>query len=83
MRFWWFSTSLRGQLQWGTGSETARARIATLTRQELRSAGVTREIADEWRNFYRFVAKRTPDNPNEKRCQREKVNEKRCQVPFL
>ena len=51
-------------MKWGTGDAEARARAATLTKQELEQAGVTREMAEAWRNFYRGVAKATPNNPS-------------------
>ncbi len=51
-------------MRWGTGNDAARARIATLTRQELESAGVTREMAEAWREFYRTEALRVPTNPS-------------------
>jgi hypothetical protein len=51
-------------MRWGTGSETARGRIASLTRQELEAAGVTREMAEAWRDFYRTEALRVPTNPS-------------------
>jgi len=49
-------------MQWGTGDAEARARAATLTKQELEQAGVTREIAQAWRDFYREVVRPTPNN---------------------
>jgi RHS repeat-associated protein len=49
-------------MRWGTGAEAARARIATLTREELEEAGVTREMVEAWRNFYRNELLRNPNN---------------------
>jgi len=51
-------------MKWGTGDEAARARITNLTREELERAGVTKEIAAQWRDFYREVARVTPANPS-------------------
>lgn len=49
-------------MKWGTGDEAARSRMGTLTREELQRAGVTKEIAAQWRDFYREVARVTPAN---------------------
>jgi hypothetical protein len=51
-------------MRWGTGNDAARARIASLTRQELEASGVTREMAEAWRDFYRTEALRVPTNPS-------------------
>lgn len=51
-------------MRWGTGHESARARIATLTREELERAGVTREMAEAWQDFYLNEAARNPANPS-------------------
>lgn len=51
-------------MRWGTGHESARARIATLTREELERAGVTLEIAEAWREFYLNEAARNSANPS-------------------
>jgi len=51
-------------MKWGTGDEAARARMATLTKEELQRAGVTKELATQWRDFYREVARITPANPS-------------------
>src|SRR5215510_6806105 len=53
-----------GVMQWGTGSEAARARMATLTRAELVRAGVTRDMAEAWRDFYLHELRRNPLNPS-------------------
>ena len=39
-------------MRWGTGDAAARARIPTLTREELERAGLTRDLAEAWRDFY-------------------------------
>jgi hypothetical protein len=51
-------------MRWGTGHEAARARIKTLTREELERAGVTAEMAAIWRDFYINEAARNPANPS-------------------
>jgi hypothetical protein len=38
--------------RWGSGNAAARARISTLTREELERAGLTRDMAEAWRDFY-------------------------------
>lgn len=39
-------------MKWGSGTMTARARIGNVTRAEMQAAGVTREMALDWRDFY-------------------------------
>jgi RHS repeat-associated protein len=51
-------------MRWGTGNAAARERIATLTREGLTKAGVTKDMARAWRDFYRTVARETPANPS-------------------
>jgi hypothetical protein len=51
-------------MKWGSRNDAARLRIETLTRQELKEAGLTPELAAKWRDFYRRVAKTTPNNPS-------------------
>jgi len=51
-------------MRWGTGSAAARARLATLTRDELEQAGVTLEIAEAWRDFYQREMSLNPRNPS-------------------
>jgi len=51
-------------MKWGTGDAEARARAANLTREELERAGVTREMAEQWRDFYKDVITKTPNNPS-------------------
>ncbi len=51
-------------MKWGTGDAVARARIGTLTLAELQNAGVTAEMARQWRDFYTEEARRTPTNPS-------------------
>jgi hypothetical protein len=49
-------------MKWGTRKE-ALQRIKTLTKEELVQNGVTKEIAEKWRDFYINEAKRT-GNPS-------------------
>ncbi len=51
-------------MKWGTGDGAARARIATITVEELAMGGVTLDMAIEWRNFYRDEMRRNPTNPS-------------------
>lgn len=51
-------------MRWGMGDDAARARIRTLTREELAQAGLTQEIAEAWRDFYRHELARHPRNPS-------------------
>ncbi len=51
-------------LKWGGGSQSARQRISTLTADELRQAGITAEMADNWAAAYDAVARLTPNNPS-------------------
>ena len=51
-------------MRWGTGKDAALARIQTLTRAELEQAGVTKEVAKAWAEFYRAVVEATPKNPS-------------------
>jgi hypothetical protein len=51
-------------MRWGSGNAAARARIRTLTREELERAGLTREMAEAWRDFYRNEFARSPRNPS-------------------
>jgi hypothetical protein len=51
-------------MRWGTGDAAARARMATLTRDELTMAGVTLAMAVEWREFYHRELVRNPSNPS-------------------
>ena len=37
---------------WGTGAEHATARTASITLQEIQTAGITRPVAQHWLNFY-------------------------------
>ena len=50
-------------MRWGTGNVAARARIPTLTREELERAGLTRDLEEAWRDFYRHELLRNPSNP--------------------
>lgn len=51
-------------MKWGTGDEAARARIQTLTKEELERAGITKEMAASWRDFHRQVKAANPGNPS-------------------
>ena len=54
-------------IKWGKdaqGKTASNARIATLNLEELKSSGVTREIAQSWQQFYTYVDKMNPANPN-------------------
>lgn len=51
-------------MRWGQGHVAARARIETLSREELEAAGVTWEMASEWRDFYIVEAAHNPKNPS-------------------
>ncbi len=49
---------------WGTGNAAARARIETVTAEEMAGKGVTREMAENWGKFYENEALRNPANPS-------------------
>jgi hypothetical protein len=49
-------------MRWGTGSASARHRMATLRADELRAAGITAEMADNWVAAYEIVARLMPRN---------------------
>ena len=51
-------------MQWGTGSESARERISTITHNELVRNGVTLDMAREWVKFYVNETLRNPNNPS-------------------
>lgn len=51
-------------MRWGKGHIEACERVATLTKGELEKAGITRDIALQWRNFYLHVAECNPRNPS-------------------
>jgi hypothetical protein len=54
-------------MKWGTGEKgvsVTEARIETLTREELIEGGVTRELAEQWRDFYLNEAQRNPYSPS-------------------
>jgi hypothetical protein len=53
-----------GVMQWGKGTASARARMATLTLDELQRAGITAEMADNWAAAYEAVVRLTPKNPS-------------------
>jgi RHS repeat-associated protein len=50
-------------IKWGKdagGNAVSLARIATLNLEELKSAGITREIAQPWQQFYSYAAQMNP-----------------------
>ena len=49
---------------WGTGNDAARARMQTITAQELRQGGLTVDMAVQWRDFYINEVARNPGNPS-------------------
>ncbi len=51
-------------MRWGTGDDAARARVRTLTREELTQGGLTPEMAEAWRDFYLHELARNPRNPS-------------------
>lgn len=51
-------------MKWGTGHAAAESQIGKLDIDELYSAGLTAEIAAHWRDFYKAVCVRTPNNPS-------------------
>lgn len=51
-------------MRWGRGNAEARDRIGSLTRDELEQAGVTRQMAQSWRDFYVNEVVRNPNNPS-------------------
>ena len=51
-------------IKWGGGTAAARARIGTLTAQELNQAGITAEMLENWAAAYEAVARLTPQNPS-------------------
>jgi hypothetical protein len=53
-------------MKWGTGQSAAVARIATLTRSELESIGVTLDMARLWVRLYERVAAANPANGSAK-----------------
>ena len=53
-------------IQWGNGVDgipQTRARINSLTKGELVRGGVTRQLAEQWRDFYLNEAARNPYDP--------------------
>ncbi len=49
-------------LRLGTGSDVPRQQIGTLTREFLEQGGVTREVAEQWRNVYQWQVQNLPKN---------------------
>jgi RHS repeat-associated protein len=52
------------KMGWGSGDAEARARMETLTKEELEKNGVTKEMAEKWRDFYKDEIARNPNNPS-------------------
>lgn len=52
----------RHVIRWGRGAEGARAKMGTITLQELRQAGVTEAQVQAARQFYAQVVARDPRN---------------------
>jgi len=50
-------------MKWGRG-EDALKRIETITAEELRSVGVSSDMAEAWRDMYREWATLHPENPS-------------------
>ncbi len=51
-------------MKWGRGDADALARMETLTREELEQSGVTKDMAQAWRDFYKQVREQNPGNPS-------------------
>jgi hypothetical protein len=51
-------------MKWGTGNAAALARAGTITLQELQASGITRQMAQSWRDFYSYAAQMNPANPS-------------------
>src|SRR2546423_548009 len=51
-------------MRWGSGSQMARQRMATLAASQLQAAGLTAEMAENWALAYEIVARLMPDNPS-------------------
>jgi hypothetical protein len=51
-------------MKWGRFSDSARSRIATLSREYLIENHVTPSIAQAWADFYENIMTLTPDNPS-------------------
>jgi len=51
-------------MKWGTGRAQNLARAGTVTLQEMRAAGITRQMAQSWRDFYSYVVQMNPANPS-------------------
>jgi hypothetical protein len=49
-------------IKWGTGEDAALSRMRGLTREELQSMGVTRDMAQRWADFYKNVVVLHPEN---------------------
>ena len=51
-------------MRWGSGSQMARERKATITANEMSMAGMTAEMAENWAIAYEIVARLMPNNPS-------------------
>lgn len=51
-------------MRWGSGDEQAIERMDTITATELVTAGITVEMAENWRLFYVGVVTVSPSNPS-------------------
>lgn len=51
-------------IQWGTGSDAARAQIPNLSREAINKIGLTYEMAAQWAEFYTNEMIRNPSNPS-------------------
>ena len=49
-------------IKWGTGENAALSRMRSLTREELQSIGVTRDMSQQWADFYKNVVVLHPEN---------------------
>jgi hypothetical protein len=49
-------------LKFGTGSDVPRQQIGTLSKEYLQEAGITREVAKEWRDVYQWQVQNMPKN---------------------
>jgi hypothetical protein len=49
-------------MKWGRGERGARARLGTITTEELERADVTNDILQDWYEFYENEAKSNPRN---------------------
>ena len=52
------------QMGWGRGNDAARARMTTLTGEELQAMGLQAEQAKNWAIAYEAVDRLAPNNPS-------------------